>query len=361
MQRIEGIPQAGLSHVTDKALAKANADHHFRGWCCLESLVPDWTRIELLQEAISADYVTIFNRLGQRDVVKDSRSAAKVGARGKQVLADIVGILRRGLIIGDEHVDGMGRGGTYLQTPPRCVKQTQHLDFDFVKLRRPGRRCTPMPCQQFFLNGSPNYREVPVSIWVALQDSSLYFEDVKHHFKAGDVVVFAGDTHHAGAESASETESHYRLFAYVPTRRIRVPWEVKTGMAELARSHEVTDSREISELHSKTFPDSDVFEPELFQRHLFDAAKCKFYRFHMGLWLSGLTTNTSDKHYYRPYVNGAPDIQDRQGVGKCPHFDCRDFNANKKEKALLNNFRRQCKQGIYCQGRTKKRQRAEDA
>ena len=105
MQRIEGIPQTGLSLVTDKALAKANADHHFRGWCCFEGLVPVHTRTDLLEEAKSAVYHTIFNRLDKNDPVKDTRSAAKVGARGEQVLADIVGILRRGLIIGDEHVD----------------------------------------------------------------------------------------------------------------------------------------------------------------------------------------------------------------------------------------------------------------
>ena len=221
----------------------------------------------------------------------------------------------------------------------------------------------------FYLNDSPDYREVPVSIWVALQDSSLYFEDVKHHFKAGDVVVFAGDCHHAGAESASETESHYRLFAYVPTRRIPVPWEVKKGMAELAKSLEVTDKKKILKLHSITCPESQegIFKIDSFQSHLFDAASSNFYRFDMVLWLSGLTTNTSDKHFYTPYVNGAPVIHvngapvihDLQSVGKCPHFDCGDFNATKEEKMVLNNFRRQCKQGIYCQGRTKKRQREE--
>ena len=213
----------------------------------------------------------------------------------------------------------------------------------------------------FYLNDSPDYREVPVSIWVPLQDSSLYFEDVKHHFKAGDVVVFAGDCHHAGAESASETESHYRLFAYVPTRRIPVPWEVKKGMAELAKSLEVTDKKKILKLHSITCPESQegIFKIDSFQSHLFDAASSNFYRFDMVLWLSGLTTNTSAKHFYTPYVNGAPVIHDLQRGGKCPHFDCGDFNATKEEKVVLNNFRRQCKQGIYCQGRTKKRQREE--
>ena len=145
MEQLELLPKTNVGHVTDKALAKANTDHHLRGWCSFEGLVLADTRQDLLKEARSAEYVTIFNRLGKKHVTKDSRSAAKAGARGQQVLADIVGILRRGLIIGDEHVDGLGRGGSYLQTPPGCVMQTLHVDFDFVGQRRPGRRCHPLP------------------------------------------------------------------------------------------------------------------------------------------------------------------------------------------------------------------------
>jgi hypothetical protein len=300
------------------------------------------TRQDLLKEARSAEYMTIFNRLGKKHVTKDSRSAAKAGTRGQQVLADIVGILRRGLIIGDEHVDGLGRGGSYLQTPPGCVMQSLHVDFDFVGQRRPGRR------------------EVPVSIWVALQDSSLYLERVKQQFKAGDVVVFAGDFRHAGAECDSKTDSTYRLFAYVPTRNIPVPWQVKPGMSDLARVHEVTDTATIEELHSKTSHRNLDFDIGLFVRHLYDAATNTFYRFDMQLWLSGLATNTTDKCFYASYVNGAPPFNTPQSTGKCPHFDPHDFNATHDEKIVLSNFRRQCKNGIYCQGRTNKRLRTED-
>ena len=41
-------------------------------------------------------------------------------------------------------------------------------------------------------------------------------------------------------------------------------------------------------------------------------------------------------------------------IGKCPHFEPRDFNASKHEKEVLCNFRRQC---VYCQGRKNKRAR----
>jgi hypothetical protein len=146
MQHSQLLPKTNLGLVTDKALAKANIDHHFRGWCSFEGLVLDDARQELLEEAIASEYVNIFNRLGKKDLHKDTRSSSKAGARGEQVLADIVRILRKGLIIGDEHVDGLGRGGSYLRTLPGCVMQTQHLDFDFVALSRPGRRCAT-PCQ----------------------------------------------------------------------------------------------------------------------------------------------------------------------------------------------------------------------
>ncbi len=133
-----------LSHVTDKGLSKANADHHYRGWCLFEGLVKSTTCQALLSEAKAAEYVTIFNRFKKTHVKQDARSAAKAGEQGERVLGDILAILRRGLIIGDEHVDrhgdGLGRGGSYLQTPPGCVKQSEHLDFDFIGLAHPGRR-----------------------------------------------------------------------------------------------------------------------------------------------------------------------------------------------------------------------------
>jgi len=366
--------ELNVGHVTDKELAKANIDHHLRGWCSFEGLVLPGTRRDMLSEAKSSHFVTIFNRLGHNKSAMDSRSAAKAGARGEQVLADIVSILRRGLIIGDEHVVGLGRGATYLQTPPKCVQQSTHVDFDFVTLRRPGRRCVPR-CQPPY--GSLNYflflyfsyfwinaskcREVPVSVWVALQDCSLYFEGAKHQFKAGDVVVFAGDMRHAGAECDSATEATYRLFAYLPTRNIPVPWQVKDGMADLATPFRVADPKVAKELHETTYPCSQRFDMGSFRSHLYDPVTNTFYRFDMQLWLSGLTTQTTSKCSYATYVDGAPPLIPHHKVGKCPHFDPHDFNATKHEKTVLCDFRRQCKTGIYCQGtRTLKRLRTED-
>ena len=138
MEEIQLLP---LSHVTDKELGKANADHHFRGWCVFERLVQSSTCEKLLQEAKAAEYKTIFNRLETRHHVQDNRKAAKAGKQGEQVLGDIRAILRCGLIIGEDHLDGLGRGGSYLQTPPGCVRQTSHLDFDFIGIAHPGRRC----------------------------------------------------------------------------------------------------------------------------------------------------------------------------------------------------------------------------
>jgi hypothetical protein len=138
------MDQTPLSHVTDKELGKANADHHYRGWCIFERLVKSETCSILLQEAKSALHHTIFNRLGKQHIKKDSRKVAKTSVNGERVLEDIRAILRRGLIIGDEHLDGLGRGGSFLQTPPGCVKQAEHFDFDFIGIAHPGRRC-PLP------------------------------------------------------------------------------------------------------------------------------------------------------------------------------------------------------------------------
>ncbi len=192
-----------------------------------------------------------------------------------------------------------------------------------------------------------------MSIWVALEnDTSLYLNGTKHTFNAGDVVVFSGDCLHAGAESASLTTPNFRLFAYVPTRNIDVPWEVKTGMSDAAKKAEVIGVEENKRLHEETLPKSDNFDLELFRSHLYDCSRNKFYKFSTALWLAGLTTNTSETRRYSPYVNGAPDLG--EVTGKCPHFDPHDFNANKPEKSVLCNFRRQC---VYCQGHKKKRPR----
>jgi hypothetical protein len=194
-----------------------------------------------------------------------------------------------------------------------------------------------------------------VSIWVALERSSLYLDGNRHTFNAGDVVVFSGDFPHGGAEADSTTtEPNYRLFAYVPTRRIPVPWQVKPGMGPAAVAAEVKGDQENQELHKTTNPVSDDFDPKAFQAHLYDFTKNKFYRFSTELWLGGLTTNTSEVRKYKPYAQGKPDLGADPVIGKCPHFEPRDFNASKHEKGVLCNFRRQC---VYCQGLKNKRAR----
>ena len=92
------MDQSPLSHVTDKELGKANADHHYRGWCIFERLVKSGTCSTLLQEAKAAHHHIIFNRLGQQHIKKDSRKAAKTSVNGERVLEDIRAILRRGLL-----------------------------------------------------------------------------------------------------------------------------------------------------------------------------------------------------------------------------------------------------------------------
>jgi hypothetical protein len=182
---------------------------------------------------------------------------------------------------------------------------------------------------------------------VALERSSLYLDGNRHTFQAGDVVVFSGDFPHGGAEAGSTT--NYRLFAYVPTRRIPVPWQVKPGMGTAAGAAEVKGDQENLKLHKTTNPVSDDFDPKAFQAHLYDSTKNKFYRFSTELWLGGLTTNTSEVRRYKPYAQGKPDLGADPVIGKCPHFEPRDFNASKHEGATTSvyisagNYRTCCK------------------
>ncbi len=87
-----------------------------------------------------------------------------------------------------------------------------------------------------------------------------------------------------------------------------MPWQVKPGMAPEAGVAEVKGEKENQELHKKTNPIGDDFELKVFQAHLYDFTKNKFYRFSTELWLGGLTTNTSEVRRYKPYVQGKPDL-----------------------------------------------------
>ena len=62
---------------------------------------------------------------------KSDRAAAKAGPKADQVLREVVLFLQSAMIAGDDHILEMGRGATFLRSPPGLGKQDTHTDFDF--------------------------------------------------------------------------------------------------------------------------------------------------------------------------------------------------------------------------------------
>ena len=115
------------------------------------------------------------------------------------------------MIAGPLHLLEMARGATFLRSLPGVSKQDTHTDFDFQDIMLP----------------SGFRRAKPFSIWIALcDDSCLWLAGKLQTYKAGDVVIFAGDCSHSGAANqGKQCKTNYRLFSYVPTRALEVPWD----------------------------------------------------------------------------------------------------------------------------------------
>lgn len=139
---------------------------------------------------------------------ESDRAAAKAGPKADQVLREVLLFLQSAMIAGEDHVLEMGRGATFLKSPPGIQKQDIHTDFDFQTLKLcAGAR-----------------RRKPLSIWIALQDdSAIFFGDRRYSYQAGDVVIFAGDCLHSGADNAASDPlfSFFLVLSYLTVQQVR--------------------------------------------------------------------------------------------------------------------------------------------
>jgi hypothetical protein len=166
----------------------------------------------------------------------------------------------------------MARGATFLKSKPGVGKQDTHTDFDFMDIVPP-----------------PGFRRgKPFSIWIALSDDScLWLAGQLETYKAGDVVIFAGDCSHSGAPNTGK-ECTYRLFSYVPTRDFEVPWDFHGCTAKVKHAaKEVTEPKEVARLHVDTNALSVKVKWDEYCKYLFDRKTCKFYSFTIPLWIEG--------------------------------------------------------------------------
>ena len=140
----------------------------------------------------------------------------------------------------------------------------------------------------------------------------------------------------------SRQETNFRLFGYVPTAEVDVPWSfLKCSLSAQSKAIVKTDSKR---LHIITNPRHQNFAPAEYGKYLFDPETGDFYDFSDELWLGGLVTAVPKTNAYAaglPAVTGS----------RCPHFIPESFAAQTHEHALLNNFRTQCH---YCCDRKKR-------
>ena len=324
-----------------RARAKANADFAFMGYCHLRGLVKAATVCDLEQSAERKVYCPIFNKFRQNSASK--RAAAKACDLGVSVIQQVFQFLKTCLIAGPEHVLEMGRGASFLRSQPGVVQQDTHTDFDFQGIRAPhGFR-----------------KSKPFSIWIALADDSyLWLKGIKHSFKAGDVVVFAGDCQHSGAANESR-KCNYRLFCYVPTRMFDVPWSFDQCVQQVKNTATQVDGvDEIKRLHDVTNPLSERFDKDEYAKYLYDRMSGRFFNFSVPLWLGGLDTAEPLKDSHAQGLPSLPSCNPVTACYHCPHFNIDEFMPiNRDERALLNRFRTQCS---YCKSFTLKHKRARD-
>ena len=213
----------------------------------------------------------IFNEV---DKSVSMRRMCKAGTLGHNVNHAIMEFLQtRALIATKWHNIELARYSVYLRSAPGLKHQTPHTDFDPAEMSE-------------VWSGQPEYEMAKsFSLMTVLQATKLYFVDadgklVSENLTAGDVVVFAGDTDHCGAEwdrasgqvafEAFEDRFNYRLFSYVPScykPEFLVPWIVNTKNSGLLTA--ISDeAAEAADLFEETDPDKKKFRVDTFKKHL---------------------------------------------------------------------------------------------
>jgi hypothetical protein len=392
--------------LTGRERAKAVADYGFLGWAKLKQLVDPQCCERLLGQAELVKFDPIFNQETKCKSKKPNphaRAAAKAGQDADDVLRSIHNLLNEMLIISDTHPWGLGRGATFLKTPPGCLEQVpftqRRVLLAYAHLRCPFLTPAQVPHRDYYPfrtmtnSVSAGRRHRPCSVLIALQNHSglKLYNDKGMGFvvelSQGDVLIFAGDTPHNGLQSRSELVN-VRLFGYFPTIWSEVPWStegcketgISVGKYELLLRKTDSDSeqkpkRQKVAKDADMLPDRntmlDLTDPQLetfkmseYSNTLYDRADSKFYHFSDELWYTGIDTAK-----VRPtscvsvgccsrYLSSIPVVA-RYPYKHCEHFSQEDFcfgldrNSLDKEhrkacQTLLSKYRKDCAYCVPC-------------
>ena len=350
-----------LNYLTNMAITGPRADFMSTGHGVFRGLVKADTVASLRAEATAieeAKWIGIFNK----GTTKKSRRISKAPDLGPQVNRAIFEFLQtRALLATKWHNLVLSRHSSYLRSEPGTPRQTAHTDFD------PSRMADAVERQPEFQIAKS------FSVMTILQPTKLYFVDhngdpVAEVMTAGDVVVFAGDVDHCGAEwstmdgrdaaAAFDNPNNYRLFCYVPSFykvEFLVPWIVCDRNKEHLAPVCEQDAIKLN-LFEKTDPEKWDFCPETFMKYLRYGSQ--IFHYNDLSYFNGIDTFPMRKLADRRLPQKVDMAQ------PCPHFAGVRADFFAMEDQLFQRQLKQLKQNCICCSqstisRTNKRRRQE--
>jgi hypothetical protein len=276
-----------------------------------------------------------------------SRRMSKAPDLGPKVNRAIFEFLQtRALLATKWHNLALSRHSSYLRSEPGTPRQTGHTDFDPTRMADAVERQPEFQIAKSF------------PVMTILQPTKLYFVDhngehVAEVMTAGDVIVFAGDVDHCGAEwskvdgrDAATTfgnPNNYRLFCYVPSFykvEFLVPWIVCDRNKEHLVQVDEKDAVNLN-LFEKTDPEKKVFCPETFMKYLRYGSQLFYYNDLS--YFNGIDTFPTKKKLADRRL---PQKVEQVHLGQpCPHFaGVRAEWFAMEDRSNLQLFQRQLKQ-----------------
>lgn len=363
------VQQDYLNYLTNQVVSDTRAEFVFRGHGVFRKLVNATTVANLRVEVKAVedkDWSSIFNNNG----LNKKRSMCKAPQLGPKVNGAIFEFLQtRALIATKWHKLALARHSSYLCSEPGAPRQKVHTDFD------PSRMAKAVEDQPEF------HIAKSFSVMTVLQPTKLYFADengklVPECMEAGDVVVFAGDTDHCGAEwskkdgldafASFQDCNNYRLFCYVPSFykvEYLVPWILreknKDYLSEVAESVVVKTN-----LLDKMDPEKGVFQQHIFDQYLKYGGRV--FHYNDKAYFYGIDTFPMRK-CNRRLPQKVEQVYTEQA---CPHFagvradffaDAEDRPQRQKVQHQLNQLKLKCSYCSQSTGQTRKRTREDNS
>ncbi len=259
-----------------------------------------------------SEWFTIDNNPAQAQVPamkQGSRSFMPASPECFILFQEITNALQNCGLANSHHDISLSRGASWVRS--KCAKgggmltqQTLHFDYDTTAVKY-------------------DRLQIPMSIFVYFQATTLIVIDTEQNFEAGDILLLLGDCPHAGSRWTTAAQMNLRLFCFLPTKKCLPIWESGfysgTGDSRQYRTYPDTNPADGEDLCALTNPQSDKFDLAAYNAHAFCSHTGKYFSFNQRSWYSGLQTICyNGQNCYRPE---APMFSLDPGV--CSHWPSR--------------------------------------